>query len=148
MVLTEKNNFMKPIYYLSLVVVFFIVLASSTKNENEFDVMEYGDLPVFTKNIGEIIEATDTFTTQVEFNNLNGQNGQQLLYIFVDSSNTGTFSFSLAVDMDNWSNDTTQVDSVNWYQWNAGSELRMTVNRNRNLFFKASQPGDKFVVTN
>lgn len=125
------------------IIVGFVSLLSSFNNYKHTN---YFAIDSETAGIGEIISSDDTITNSVTFRNLSGQNNQYLLYIALDSTNTGTIKFSLNEVMD-WPNDSTPP-TYNYFEWVAGSQLRITVSTNTNLFYKASSTNQKFVVTN
>lgn len=128
----------------------FVVLLVLTLSLLSFNETTERPLPknidLETYGIGEIINSDDTITNSVSFRNLSGNNNLYLLYIHVDSTNTGTIKFSLNESMD-WPNDSTPP-TYNYFEWVAGSQLRITVSNNRTLFYKASANDQKFVVTN
>lgn len=98
-------------------------------------------------NIGEQIVSSDTNDVEVIFRNLNGQNNQQLLYIYTDEDNTGTIQFSAGYNMD-WLNDSTPP-TYTYYPWPAGSKIPLTINNGyQNLHYKASGGAQIFVVYN
>lgn len=139
---------MKKINYnflLSFVAITTIIVSLFAFNENETNISK-NFLDSETYGIGEIAESTDTLTTSVSFRNLSGQSNLYLLYIHVDSANTGTIKFSLNESME-WPNDSTPP-TYNYKAWGAGATLQITVSNNRNLFYKASATGQKFIVTN
>lgn len=135
---------MKPVFLnLIFVILLGFSIAAIIPNKPE-------NVPVFldqeTSGIGEIISSDDTITNSLSFRNLTGQSDQYLLYIYVDSSNTGTIKFSLNESMD-WPNDSTPPD-YNWKPWGAGARLNLTVSNNRDLYYKASASGQSFTVFN
>lgn len=137
---------MKFLTYLILVCSLLVSIAFITPDYGTNRTVLVDTLVSQTAGIGEIIEASDTFTTSVTFRNLTGPSGQYLLYIYLDSTNSGTIKFSLNESME-WVNDST-APLYDFFEWSAGSQLRMTVSDYRNLYYKASASGQKFVVMN
>lgn len=90
------------------------------------------------------ISATDTLTHEIEFNIALGVNPYpQMAYIMVDSANTGTIQFAVALTGTRYPIRSTMKT------YKKGARIPITFrNGLYNLFYKASASGNAFTPTN
>lgn len=94
----------------------------------------------------ESITAADTVTVEIEFqisNQVQAYYSPQIVYIQLDSANTGTIQFAVAL-----TGTPTPVRS-RFKAYGAGARVPVTIrNGLYNLFYKASAAGNSFSITN
>lgn len=93
---------------------------------------------------GQQITASDTVTVELEFSNVLYEPAQ-VIYIQVDSANTGTIKFTVER-----TGTSTPIKPAGIFKsWGAGARIPMTIDNGKyNLFYKASASGNAFTITN